>query len=258
MFLVSSLGEGCFQQPTLPASTENYAQLVHDLTAQLQQSLEPIWSALNRRSMALSKCANFDAALYDANAMQQLLPSSALGYLRAAEVYSAQGRQRCAVDICNKGLRMAETKDTHYAALQQAKEDAMHHGSKRVDFISQLPADIVETMLLPMFVDGGPLDEESSLDYLRVSDVWRDHISQYLGGLCFSSDYEDMDNSAAWCSIVKEFAQHARSLDICQYSQGTWLSDLLRDNDLCSLQELFIHGKLLSMFCDTLVDYHLD
>lgn len=59
-----------YQQPTLPASTENYAQLVHDLTAQLQQSIEPIWSALNLRSMALSKCANFDAALYDANVMQ--------------------------------------------------------------------------------------------------------------------------------------------------------------------------------------------
>lgn len=128
------------------------------------------------------------------------MPCSALGYLRAAEVYSAQGRQRCAVDICNKGLRMADTKDTHYAALQQAKEHAMHHSSKRVDFISQLPVDIVATMLLPMFVDGGPLDEESSLDYLRVSNVWCDRISQYLGGLCFSSDYEDMDNNQ--CSMV--------------------------------------------------------
>ncbi|KAJ8657962.1 hypothetical protein O0I10_006233 [Lichtheimia ornata] len=231
--------EDSYNQPTLTASSEKYAKLVHDSTTQLHQSLGPVLSALDRRGIGLTKCANFDAALRDAKLMQQLSPSSALGYIREADIYSEQGKQRQVIDICNKGLSMADTMDEHYDELKQAKMDAEQHQSKRIDFISQLPNDIVITTLIPMFMDRFPLRSDIPCSYLHVSNVWRDRVIQCFDGLRFMVGY-DHDYDADTLSQVIQFAQHTKTLSITLHGHGTWLGDLLRDNDFCSLGRLSI------------------
>ncbi|CDH60994.1 predicted protein [Lichtheimia corymbifera JMRC:FSU:9682] len=222
------------KQPTLTASSEKYAKLVYDSTIQLHQSLQPILSALNRRAIGFTKCASFESALDDAKLIQQLSPYSALGYLCEATIYSEQGKQLQVIDVCNKGLSMADTMDTHYATLLQVKMDAKKRQDACIDFISQLPNEIIISTLIPMIMDGNLLDTATACPYLQVSHVWSDRIIQCFNGLRFTLN-EDNDMSQ-----VIRFAQHTRSLHVPHCYQGTWLGDLIGGNAFSSLQQISI------------------
>ncbi|CDH57647.1 predicted protein [Lichtheimia corymbifera JMRC:FSU:9682] len=224
------------KQPTLKASSAKYAKPVYDSTIQLHQSLEPILSALNRHAIGLTKCTNYDAALRDADLMQQLSPSSPLGYIREATIYSEQGKQLEVIRICNHGLSIVDTMDTHYDTLQRAKMDAEQQQSKRIDFISQVPLDIVMTTLIPMFTGDLVLHSSKPTLFLHVSNVWRDRIIQHFGGLFFQIG----DDEDANLSRVIVLSHCIEELEVDYYSKGTWLGDLLRNHDFCSLQELHI------------------
>ncbi|CDH57710.1 predicted protein [Lichtheimia corymbifera JMRC:FSU:9682] len=227
--------EDVCQQPRLIATTEKYAQLVYDSTTELHQPVQSILSALDRRAIGLTKCLNFESALRDAKLMQQLSPSSALGYLRAAEVYSQQGKQRQALDICNDGINKVDSKDTHYASLVQLKMDATQRGNTRMDFVSQLPIDIVITTLIPMIMEDNLVKTSKPCAYLQVSNVWSDRIIQCFNGLRFEVDELDDMSQAI------QFSQHTKSLHIQQGSEGNWHCDLIRDNSFSSLEELRIY-----------------
>ncbi|KAJ8658002.1 hypothetical protein O0I10_006273 [Lichtheimia ornata] len=192
--MADSIWNDLCKQPTLKASSQQYAKLVHDSTIQLHQSLESISSALNLRAIGLTKCANFESALHDAKALQYLSPSSPLGYIREANIYSEQGKQLEAIRVCNHGMSLVDTMDTHYDTLQRAKMDAEQRQNTRIDFISQLSLDIFATK-----------DDDDTIH-----------------------------------PQIATFSRHIKRFDVGWYSKGTWLGDLLRNNDLCSLQELYI------------------
>ncbi|CDS10653.1 hypothetical protein LRAMOSA11139 [Lichtheimia ramosa] len=226
------------QQPTLIASTEKYQQLVYDSTTELVQPIQCILSALDRRSMALSKCASYESALRDANLMQRLSSTSTIGYIREAMIYSEQGKQRHVIRVCNRALSIVNTNDHGYDTLQRIKIHAQQRANRCVDFISHLPIDILTTTLIPMFMKAGDrLDACKPCPYLHVSHLWRDRIMQHIDGLDFViQERNEMDTFPQ----LIEFAQHTKSLCVKKYSQGTWLGYLLRSNDFCSLQKLSV------------------
>ncbi|CDS06453.1 hypothetical protein LRAMOSA08981 [Lichtheimia ramosa] len=243
------------RQPTLTAaSSEKYAKLVHDATVQLQQiqhsttqlqhSLESTLSALDLRAMALTQTANFESALDDAEAMQRISSSSALGYLREAMIYSEQGKQRDVVELCRRALRVVKKKDPHYNTLKRAKLDAEQQAKRRIDFISQLPVEIVVTTLLPMFVEHELDISSASYQYLKVSNQWADRIRQCLGEVSFNL-YEEGDEER--CSQVSQISQHIDSLHVHYFSKGTWLYDLLSDSDFSSLKKLYIDAYMFEI-----------
>ncbi|KAJ8657582.1 hypothetical protein O0I10_006646 [Lichtheimia ornata] len=207
----------------------------------MTQSPQCNLSTLNLSALELSKLANFDAALHDANIMQQTSPTSALGYIRAAAIYSEQGKQHDAIDVCTKGLSLVDTNDTHYAILQQVKHVAMRRQNKRIDFISQLPVEIVVTRIIPLFMDCDFLDLSIPYAYMHVSKVWRDRIHECFGGLRFMVGVDE-DPKGDSCSQLVQFARHAKGLIVASYSQGAWLSDILRENDFGLLRDLHING----------------
>ncbi|CDS10635.1 hypothetical protein LRAMOSA11121 [Lichtheimia ramosa] len=226
------------QQPTLTASNEKYQQLVYDSTTELLQSIQCILSALDRRAMALSKCASYESALRDATFMQRLSPTSAIGYIREAMIYSEQGKQHHAIDVCDKALSMVDTKHDLCAKLLPIKMSVQQRASTRIDFIKLLPVDIVFTTLIPMLMKAGDrLDACKPCPYLHVSHLWRDRIVQCIGGLYFM--IHEKDEKDMYTHVIK-CAQHTKSLRIDKYTRGTWLSDLLQKNDFCSLRELSI------------------
>ncbi|KAJ8658028.1 hypothetical protein O0I10_006299 [Lichtheimia ornata] len=233
-----SIWEDLCKQPILKASSGQYAKLVYDSTTQLLQPIQSILSALNLRAIGLTKCADFDAALRDAKVMQQLSPSSALGYLCAAAIYSEQGKQLQVIDVLNKGLSMADTMDNHYDDLTRAKMDADQHQSKRIDFVRQLPVDIVISTLLPFMMDDSAISLKKPNPYLHVSNTWRDRISQTFNGVRFETFSEDDDDFEQ----VIELSRHIKELHVHQFTRGKWLCDLLRNNDFCSLRELNVEG----------------
>ncbi|CDS06443.1 hypothetical protein LRAMOSA08971 [Lichtheimia ramosa] len=234
----SALHDLCIQ-PTLIASTEKYKQLVHDSTAELVQPIQCILSALDRRSMGLSKCGSYDAALRDADIMQQFSPSSAMGYLRAVNIYSEQGKQQQVIDICNKAMHMVDTKDPDYTNLQQAKVDAEQRQNIRIDFIMQLPVEVVFTALIPMLMKENTLKASKPCKYLHVSNQWRDRILQCFGDLQFHIDNE-YSVSSQRCLQLFQLAQYVKTLNISSYTKGTWLPDLFRDHHFSSLRKIYI------------------
>lgn len=63
-----------------------------------------------------------------------------------------------------------DTKDPGYDTLRRVRRDALDRALKRIDFISQLPVDIVLTTLIPMFMNkGDPLDACKPCPYFHVS-----------------------------------------------------------------------------------------
>ncbi|CDH59322.1 predicted protein [Lichtheimia corymbifera JMRC:FSU:9682] len=227
------------QLPALKTRTEKHANLVHDLTTQLHEPVQSILSTLNRRAIALAKSANFETALHDATLIQQLSPSSAIGYICAASIYSEQGKQRQVIDVCNKGLSIVNTEDANYTTLQQAKADAEHRDNIRIDFVSQLCYEIVITALVPMFMDTA-MQSWRPCSYLDVCMTWRRRIIQSLNGLHYLIEDEENEGKEERLSQVVRFARDIKSLYIYPYYKGTWLGDLLRNNDFCSLRELSI------------------
>ncbi|KAJ8652799.1 hypothetical protein O0I10_011538 [Lichtheimia ornata] len=222
-----------WKQPTLTVSSEKYAKLVYESTQQLHQSLQPVLSALNRRAIGFAKCVNYESAFRDAHLIQQPSPYAALGYLCEATIYSEQGKQLQVIDVCNKGLSMVDTSDTHYATLLQVKIDAKQRQGTCIDFISQLPNDIVISTLIPMIMDDNCVATSTPCSYLQVADVWSDRIIECFNGLRFTVDEDDEDMSQ-----VIQFAQHTQSLHVSEYWEGTWLGDLIGGNAFSSIQKI--------------------
>ncbi|KAJ8657656.1 hypothetical protein O0I10_006722 [Lichtheimia ornata] len=236
--MTPSLWTDLCSPPTLTASSEKYAQLVHNSTTQLHQGVQSILSALDQRATGLTKCVNFDAALHDAKLMQQLSPSSALGYIREASIYSEQGKQRQVIDICNKGLHMADTKDSDYATLQQAKMDAEHHENTRIDFVRDLPPEIAFTTLIPMLLDDPDISVKEDNTYFHVSTIWRDYIIRSTDDLYVGPGAEEDPDGT---QVIQQ-ADHIKTLEFASDVRGTWLCDLLRNNNFSSLRQLGIGG----------------
>lgn len=138
-------------------------------------------------------------------------------------------------------MRMVDTMEMDYDTLQRAKMDAEQHQNTRIDFISQLPLDIVITTLIPLFLDGDKPLNSLEFPYLHVSKIWRERIVKCFGGLYFETGDGDDGNLPQ----VVQLARHIKTFDVERYSKGTWLGDLQRNHDFCSLQELDIYSKLL-------------
>ncbi|KAJ8658013.1 hypothetical protein O0I10_006284 [Lichtheimia ornata] len=245
--MADSIWHALCKHPTQPVSTEKYSTIVDHATTQLHEPIHSILTTLDRRAMALTKLANFESALHDAKAMQQLSSSSALGYIREADIYSEQGKQLQVIDVCSKGMTMADTMDKHYDDLKRVKMDAEQRQNACIDFISQLPMDIVITMLIPMFMYFGLWDSFKPDPSMHVSHEWRNRIVQSFNGLRIRL-YE--------YKVILDFiplARHITALDIFSFTGGTWLCDLLRNNDFCSLKELAIE-RFTADCMDQLVD----
>lgn len=216
----------------------------HDNLAS-DSTLQSQMSALDQRAIGWTRCAKFEWALRDTATMQQLLPSSSRGYLREAWIYGQQGKQRDALALYDKVLRLGvvDTHDPDYHKLEQARMDAMQQDSKRIDFINQLQVDIVVTMLVPMFMNGVISDAATPCPYLYVSRRWRDLVIQGCrGGLSFGIGYGQGCEGKAFEQIV-QFAHHTTALYVKSCTQGTCLGELLRYGDLRSLERLVIECK---------------
>ncbi|KAI7874292.1 hypothetical protein K492DRAFT_211654 [Lichtheimia hyalospora FSU 10163] len=232
--------------PALPIRCQRYQQLVTDSTTQLEQCVQTILSFLKDRALGLIQCANFEAAIRDATVMQHIAPSSALGYLQAAKVHSIEGKQRNVMAICDRGLELVNKNDPGYKQLEQAKAVAQQCDRKRIDFMCQLPIDIVVTVLAPLLVE--TLDAKTPCPYLHVSPLWRDRIIAANDGLHFKIT---SDKDGPW-SQLDTFSQHTKALHVATPCKGQWLGKLFLDTNLCSLKELHIDDNGYTTFISSL------
>lgn len=129
--------------PYIPACSHQYTNVVIESTKHVQQAIQILLRALESRSLALSKCANPDAAIRDASLIQLLQSSSAAGYLCEGDTYAQLGQQKMALAAYHKGLEAVSKDNPYYHRLLHDKAIADSAMNKRIDFLSQLPEDIV-------------------------------------------------------------------------------------------------------------------
>ncbi|KAJ8657581.1 hypothetical protein O0I10_006645 [Lichtheimia ornata] len=248
---IEDLCTGYVQPPTTEGNGEHVPYLCDPMPL-VNELLESTLSNLNQGVLTLTYGLNLDVALERAHSIRDMLPTLSLGFAHAASIYSAQGRQRHVIDICDQGLRVVDTQDTHYALLQRLRQDAVQRENIRIDPIKNLPYDVLSTTLIPMLMDDDtPLDSLTPCPYLHVSRVWRHCIIQCLGGLRFRTGHQQMKNIQEGSQLCI-FSRHIKSLYVSDYSQGTWLCDLLRRKDFCMLQELTIK-RLCTLSLDDFV-----
>ena len=148
-------------------------KVIDQLTCQLMEKL-------NERAATLTREAQFDLALQDAALMTRIVPSSSVGYLRAGNIYQQQGRQRAAVMVYEQGLDKVSPSQSGYAQLNRYRSHALEvEDSKRIDFISRLPMEIVVLNIVPLLLDPlEPMTLDQRYPYLSVSTTWRQRILQ--------------------------------------------------------------------------------
>ncbi|KAJ8657995.1 hypothetical protein O0I10_006266 [Lichtheimia ornata] len=189
---------------------------------------------LNERATAFANGANFDLALRDAALIRVITPTSSLGYLKAGTIYHQQGRQQEAASMYEKGLAMVPSSDECYADLQMGHANATNAGNKRVDFITQLPFEIVASAILRLLFDEC-MEADTPCPYLYVSRTWRER-KLVCNNLSFHHE-ELHEGHPGHMRELKRFSHHVKTLSM----ESGWM-DVLENSlsifDTCKFPNL--------------------
>lgn len=205
----------------------------------IQQTMLQLYHALHDRAKLLANSAQFDAALRDASAMIHMQPTVGLGYLCQGDVYCLQGRYAAALPVYDNGLQAVSSSDPYYKDLLQQRMSAMRINNKRIDFVGQLPVDIISTYLIPRIMP--VLLSTGCCPYLHVSRTWQQRLSQHAEDLSFEVDYQ-ADSFKNGHKQLMRFAPYVKSLDGTITKQKR-LVDLLSRAHFSSLNKLKLHSK---------------
>ncbi|CDH54838.1 predicted protein [Lichtheimia corymbifera JMRC:FSU:9682] len=226
------------QPISLTATHHECNSIVTESTLRIRQCLTQLTSLLEERTLALLKCAQFDMALRDTTAIQKLDPTLALGYLLKGKVYAYRGQQQQAIKIYDQGLAIAPVMNDQKQQCQQqllkAKANAETMQQKRIDFITQLPLDIVSTSIVPLLMDDETWSIKRPCPYFQVSKRWRERFGRD-GRLCY-----EVDGSEPYPAYLVSLCDCVHSMVIHNYNpDGDGFRQL---GQLSALQRLSIAG----------------
>ncbi|KAI7878400.1 hypothetical protein K492DRAFT_218130 [Lichtheimia hyalospora FSU 10163] len=225
------------QQPIVTIASGASIKVIADSTHCLQQCVQQQLSYLDNRARALASCAHFEAALRDAITMQELAPTLAAGYLCAGHVYSLQGREKAAIEICDQGLAVVPLSDPSYQQLVDARSMAQDKDKKTVDFIKAFPLDIIEN-IAPRILSAEEMAPSELGEYLGVSRVWREKLLIGVQGLHIGSTIENDlgDND----DLLVQVAPYCIALTL--YPKAIGFTRLMSKVHFKSLHTLVLHA----------------
>ncbi|KAI9249251.1 hypothetical protein BDA99DRAFT_224649 [Phascolomyces articulosus] len=160
-------------------SLENaaYQDAIAQCSLALDELTQKTVATLDVRAMAFGQSANYDQGMHDALQMIKLAPSFPKGYLRSGQLYAMQGKHQLAIDMYNQGIQAViplqsdNNNDPDYHQLFVQRQASLDQQNRRVDFITQLPFDIlpkIMSYLLPYMC----------AVCVDVSHSWRSRIQQ--------------------------------------------------------------------------------
>lgn len=91
-------------------------------------------------------------------------------------MYQQQGRQQAAVSIYKQGLKSVASTDDGYRLLETSCAAAIEAQAKVIDFMSELPGDIVSMTIVPFLFENYKLRHNSVCPYFYVCRTWRERI----------------------------------------------------------------------------------
>lgn len=225
---------------------EDLATCIQATTHRAQQLVAALVDILDERASLLSESAQFTLALRDSHMMRAMMPISPKGYLRAIQIYHEQGRQSAALSLCHEGLGRFNDTTSAYDQLVAWKEKVEKANSKRVDFISNLPLDVVVTHIVPRILDDDAvLGSSKACPYLYVSRTWRERFLLRPDGLDFTMEYKKPLSLAQGHDQLIRFAPFVTSLRVghCKGTKHHKLSDLFSRAKFQSLTHLEVSGE---------------
>ncbi|KAJ8652590.1 hypothetical protein O0I10_011736 [Lichtheimia ornata] len=218
----------------LTAQHGNDGNRIATATESLKQTAHQFTQVLNERAILFANSAQFGAALHDAAAIRALLPGSGLGYLCTGDVHCQQGRYAAAISIYDQGLETVPDTDAYYQQLQQHRLAAIANNNKRVDFINELPLDIVISHIVSRIA--ADLGSNELYEPLYVSRAWQERILQRPDGLDFALGQEWVTLKNGHDQLVR-FAPYIRRIS-GSIKNGIHLDDLLSRAHFSNLKRL--------------------
>ncbi|KAI7881642.1 hypothetical protein K492DRAFT_206727 [Lichtheimia hyalospora FSU 10163] len=161
------------EKPITVIRKYHWTNTTTDATPHLKESVKQQLLLLNDRATVLAARAKFEAALDDATTMQAIAPACGMGYFRQGHVHQLQGRYGACIDICDQGLSAVPSSELYYGQLLHMRSIALKHYNSYVDFMEELPVDIIEIIVDMLFHD---MKMEHLHQYLSISHQWRDKI----------------------------------------------------------------------------------
>lgn len=226
----------------IPPPIDSLHQRIAHATTEIRDCKQRLVNLLCDRATASAACADFETALRDTDEMRVLMPSSPLVYLCQGDIYRQQGRQSAAIKVYCIGLALSATSSDRdpriFERLQDNIKAAAYDCNKTIDFVTQLPEDIVTCFIIPMIMGDDRLHQQEKCPYLYVSRSWRERIVGVHGGLKFSVGCQNKE-----IGELKAFALYVGSLEIEHYHSETDSSNVFDHLDFCSLTRLDIKGK---------------
>ncbi|KAI7873926.1 hypothetical protein K492DRAFT_241087 [Lichtheimia hyalospora FSU 10163] len=212
---------------------------IKNATIQAQDCLDKLVSSLNERAILLLESGRLDSAMDDANIMTQIAPSSALGYLLIGRIYCLGGYYASAIKNYNYALICVPSRDPGHEQLVKERDTAYTMINKRIDFVSQLPFDVVTHHLIPWIVGNrNVLDIEEPNDYLDVSRVWRQRMA-LADGLHFNVAPDGLsDDGYRRLLEIAPFIKSCQITEPCTES----LTKIINHKRFDSLKKWIIHG----------------
>ncbi|KAI9268002.1 hypothetical protein BDA99DRAFT_504586 [Phascolomyces articulosus] len=178
------LFEQRFQQIQNTLNNGTHHQLIQDVTTAIDDVFQSqLLVLLDIRAYAHAMQGHYKLACTDAQQMIEYAPRVPTGYIRQGIIYSMYGRQTQAIEIFDRCLELPVVnyisdrklnKDSGQQQLQNendmerllaCKNEAILLNQKRVDFIAQLPIEIIND-IIPL------LPKSTKVSCMRVSKIY--------------------------------------------------------------------------------------
>ncbi|KAJ8652796.1 hypothetical protein O0I10_011535 [Lichtheimia ornata] len=198
---------------------------IKELTTHVQDCVQKLLSTLNARASLLRNAERLVLALDDAHAMMNIAPHSPLGYLCAGDIDSLRGHYASAIKLYDDGLERSPKSHPQYQQLVKARAAAYDKQNKRIDFISQLPLDVVVLNIIPRILQAQTVfDIGKPCPYFDVCRTWRQRVALVDG---FDYEVGPGDLSEDGYGRVRDLAPFMRSFTVAQ-ARREILSKIIR------------------------------
>ncbi|KAI8148985.1 hypothetical protein BJV82DRAFT_204558 [Fennellomyces sp. T-0311] len=147
---------------------QQYHKVIAETSTMVNDLLDLTTKIVELRALASEKTNNIAREHEDASLLIQLNPNSPNGYLRAAKLYSIQGKQSKAIQVLFAGIAWCPDQSQR-AFLRQQIDKTKCHLERRIDFITQAPYDILCNILSHFTIT-------TALTSIKVSQQWRDKV----------------------------------------------------------------------------------
>ncbi|KAI8137368.1 hypothetical protein BJV82DRAFT_718242 [Fennellomyces sp. T-0311] len=219
----------------------DYDAVIDQSSAAIDDLQQKLVQLFKMRVVAWGRKLKFAEELKDAMAIIQYAPHDPVGYFRVGHRYIDQGLQAKAFEVFSSGLRNVPRTNHLYEMLRIDQHRSLVSRCKRIDFIANVPFDI-----MAIIVDHIP--QETLAECLEVSSIWRQKLLAYPG--CWRNVRIEKFKPTVGPSVYRalpNICHHIREFSLPHAPQVTKCLELMRTKNFASLQSFHTQEPLFNV-----------